>query len=377
MQCSMSPKTISRFHSSKVPQLLGVACIALLTLTACGRGKKDAAVAAETKPALTVTTAAIRLAPLQRTVLASGAIFPWQEVIIGPEVGGYRVSSLRVDVGDKVKRGQVLVQLSDDMLKAEVSSRRAALRAAEARAANSASAWRRGQSMASSGALSQANLDTLQADQLATAAAIDTSRADLAMSELRLRYTQVTAPDDGTITARTVSVGQIGQTGAEMLRLLRLGRIEWRAEIPEGQLAGLRSGLAVKITTADGKSVQAKVRAVAPTVQTGNRTALIYADITSGEARPGMFARGEIETGTSDALLAPVAALVVQDGYSYLYVLGDKDLVQRRLVHTGVVRGDTVELLDGVKAGERVVVKGAGFLKDGDKVRINDAKIGA
>ena len=69
-----------------------------------------------------------------------------------------------------------------------------------------------------------------------------------------------------------------------------------------------------------------------------------------------------------------MASLVVQDGYSYLFVLVDKDLVQRRLVHTGVVYGQDVEVLDGVKAGEPIVVKGAGFLKDGDKVRINDAK---
>jgi hypothetical protein len=369
----MSPKTVSPSCSSKVPQLLGVACIALLALTACGRGKKEDA-ATEVKPALTVTSTAVRQAPVKRSVLASGAIFPWQEVVIGPEVGGYRVSGLNVDVGDKVKRGQILVQLADDLLKAEVASRRAALRAAEARAANSAAAWRRGQAMMGSGALSQANLDTLQADQLATAAAVDTARADLATSELRLRYTQVAAPDDGVITARTVSVGQIAQTGAEMLRLLRQNRVEWRAEVPEGQLGGLRSGLAVKITTADGKSVQAKVRAVAPTVQAGTRTALIYADITGGEARPGMFARGEIETGTSESLLAPVASLVVQDGYSYLFVLGDKGIVQRRLVHTGVVYSDDVEVLDGVKAGERIVVKGAGFLKDGDTVRVNDAK---
>ncbi|MCX7035592.1 MAG: efflux RND transporter periplasmic adaptor subunit [Proteobacteria bacterium] len=369
----MSPKAISPLRSSKVPQLLGVACIALLTLNACGRGKKDAA-APEVKPALTVTSTAVRNAPVKRSVLASGAIFPWQEVIIGPEVGGYRVSSLNVDIGDKVKRGQVLVQLSNDMVNAEVSSRRAALRAAEARAANSAAAWRRGQAMIGSGALSQANLDTLQADQLATAAAVETARADVAMVELRLRYTQVTAPDDGTITSRTVSVGQIAQTGGEMLRLLRLGRIEWRAEVPEGQLMTLSAGLPVRIVTADGKSVQGKVRTIAPTVQTGNRTALVYADITGGQARPGMFARGEIETGTSEAMLVPVASLVVQDGYSYLFVLGDKDLVQRRLVHTGVVYGQDVEVLDGVKAGERVVVKGAGFLKDGDKVRINDTK---
>ena len=359
-----------------VPRLLGAALLSLLVLSGCGRGKKDP-VATEVKPALTVTTATARSAEITRSVLASGAIFAWQDVIIAPEVGGYRVAALNVDVGSKVKRGQVLVQLSADLLNAEVASRRAALRSAEARATNAAAALKRGQTMATTGALSQANVDTLTADQVATDAQVETARADLATSELRLRYTQVTAPDDGVVTSRTVTVGQIAQTGVEMLRLLRQGRVEWRAEVPEGQLDLLRSGLMVQITTADGKTVQAKVRAVAPTVQTGNRTALIYADIISGEARPGMFARGEIQTGSSTGLLVPAAALVVQDGYSYLFVLGEKDTVQRRLVHTGVVRGDTVELLDGIKAGERVVVKGAGFMKDGDTVRINDAKAGA
>jgi RND family efflux transporter MFP subunit len=372
----MRPTSFRLAHRARVPLSLTVSLLSLLAVSGCNRGSKPAELP-EVKPALTVTTATARTAEVTRSVLASGAIFAWQDVIIAPEVGGYRVAALNVDVGSKVKRGQVLVQLSADMLNAEVASRRAALRSAEARAINAAAALKRGQTMATTGALSQANVDTLTADQVATAAQVETARADLATSELRLRYTQVTAPDDGVVTSRTVTVGQIAQTGVEMLRLLRQGRVEWRAEVPEGQLDQLRSGLAVQITTADGKSVQAKVRAVAPTVQTGNRTALIYADITSGEARPGMFARGEIQTGSSAALLVPAAALVVQDGYSYLFVLGDKDIVQRRLVHTGVVRGDTVELLDGIKAGERVVVKGAGFMKDGDTVRINDAKAGA
>ena len=110
-----------------VPRLLGAALLSLLVLSGCGRGKKDP-VATEVKPALTVTTATARSAEITRSVLASGAIFAWQDVIIAPEVGGYRVAALNVDVGSKVKRGQVLVQLSADLLNAEVASRRTAQR---------------------------------------------------------------------------------------------------------------------------------------------------------------------------------------------------------------------------------------------------------
>ena len=370
----MRPTFFRLANRARVPLSLTISLLGLLALSGCNRGSKPAEIA-EVKPALTVTTTPARSAEVTRSVLASGAIYAWQEVIIAPEVGGYRVAALNVDVGSKVQRGQVLVQLSADLLNAEVASRRAALRSAEARATNAAAALRRGQTMATTGALSQANVDSLTADQVATQAQVETARADLATSELRLRYTQVTAPDDGVVTSRTVSVGQVAQAGAEMLRLLRQGRVEWRAEVPEAQLGLIKTGQSVSISSADGTLFAGKVRTVAPTVQTGNRTALIYADITSGTARPGMFARGTIDTGRSQAVLVPLESLVVQDGYNYVYVLSKQDVVERRRVETGVVRGKEVEVVSGIKADEPVVVSGAGFLKDGDKVRINNAKM--
>lgn len=275
-------------------------------------------------------------------------------------------------MGDSVHRGQVLVKLAAEMLNAEVDSRRAALRSAEAKAANANAALRRGNAVADSGLLSAADLDTLRSDQISAQAAVETAKSDLATSELHLRYTQVTSPDDGVITSRSVSVGQLAQAGTELLRLLRNNRIEWRAEVPEMQLSLLQPNQPVTITSVDGTVLKGTVRTVAPTIQITNRTALVYVDITSGYARPGMFARGEIETGSGNANLAPVASLVVQDGYSYLFVVGKDDQVERRRVKTGTIRGNDVEITEGASAGERVVVKGAGFLKDGDVVHIND-----
>lgn len=355
----------------------------VLALSGCGRGRpgqngQGAAAQGqpgqpgETKPtsAMTVTVDATRTEPITRSVLATGSVFPWQEVVIGPEVGGYRVSAVLVDVGDNVKSGQVLVRLSSDLLQAEVASRRAAVRSAEAEALNSSASLKRGETIKSSGALSDSDLERLRADEIAGQARVDTARSELHTAELRLRYTNVTSPDDGVVSARMVSVGQIAQAGTEMLRLLRQRRVEWRAEVPEALVGRIKPGQVANLTAADGSRIEGKVRAVAPTVSVSNRTALVYVDIKNGNARPGMFARGSIETGTGDALLVPAPSVVMQDGYSYVFVLKDGDKVERRRVQAVGVHGTDMELSSGVVAGERVAVRGAGFLKDGDTVTV-------
>ena len=372
------PATSLRLSSSgKVQRLVAVGLAATLLLSACGKRNKPADAAQKPATAMTVTVETVRTEKVSRSVEATGSIQPWQEVIIGPEVGGYRVSAVLVDVGDKVRRGQTLVRLSADMLESEVASRQAALRSAEARATNAAAASRRGQTIAATGALSQANLDTLAADQVATQAQVETTRSDLATSTLRLKYTQVIAPDDGVVTSRLVSVGQVAQAGGEMLRLLRQGRVEWRAEVPESRLGQIKVGQDVSITSADGSVIAGKVRMVAPTVMVNSRSALVYVDIQNGQARPGMFAHGRISIGRGDALLVPVTSVVMLDGYSYVFVLKDGDVVERRLVQSVGVQGDTLEIASGLAAGETIAVKGAGFLKDRDPVRVAKAGDGA
>jgi len=322
---------------------------------------------------MTITTTPVKSQDIVRSVPATGSIFPWQEVIIGAEVGGYRVAEVLVDVGTRVSKGQPLVRLSGDMLQADLDSKRAALRSAQASEVNAAAALRRGEQVQNSGALSAADLDKLKADNIAAQARVETARADLTTSELRARYGTVVAPDSGVVTSRTVSVGQIAQAGAEMLRMLRQNRVEWRAEVPEAQLSRIKVGQVAAISAVDGTVLKGRVRAVAPTVQTTNRTGLVYIDIIDEGARPGMFARGEIAAGKGPALLIPVTSVVMQDGYSYVFVLKDKNVVERRRVQQVGVHGDDMEVSDGVAAGEVIAVKGAGFLKDGDTVRLGDA----
>jgi len=319
--------------------------------------------------AVSVTTA--KSAALVRTLVATGSVYAWQEAVIGPEVGGYRVAAVNVDVGDKVKRGQELVRLSDELLVADVSSKRAAKLQAEAQLVTASSDRRRGDLVKDSGALSSSELEKLHNDELAAQARVQQANADLESAEVKLRYARVLSPDDGVITSRTVVVGQIAQAGNEMLRLLRNGRVEWRAEIPEGRLREVHVGQIVRVTMADGSQLTGRVRTVAPTVQSGTRTGLVYVDLPKPDgARPGMFARGEIEVSRGMAATLPLASVVVRDGYSYVFVVTGDQRVERRRVETGGVREGRVEIVTGLNAAERVVERGAGFLQDGDRITV-------
>jgi RND family efflux transporter MFP subunit len=356
--------------------LLGgaVAVAAIMLYRSAPAAGQPAAPAAAGAPAreaaLTVTVTHVEPVELARTLTLNGTVHAWQEVIIAPEVGGYRVAVF-VDVGDSVTAGQTLVELSTALLTAELATRRAALKQREAELINAEAALKRGASLAAMDSLAEADLDRLKSEALAAEARLDSAQADLETSQLRLQFARVTAPDDGVITSRTVTVGQIAQAGSEMLRLLRQGRVEWRGEVPEARLAELEAGQPVRIATADGTMLNGSIRTVAPTISSLNRTGLVYVDLeSSGQVRPGMFARGTIEMGRGMGVTVPLQSLVSADGYSYVFVVGSDRVVERRRIETRAVQGSSIEVLSGLAVGERVVERGAGFLKDGDIVNV-------
>jgi len=341
--------------------------VTLLALAGC-HGDPPAPAA---RPALTVTATTGRPATVPLELLATGDIVGWQEAVIAPEIGGYRVEDVLVDAGDRVRKGQELVRLSTALLAAEADSRAAALRQAEAEAGNAAAALRRGSAIVASGALSVADLERLQATEAAAAARVEAARAEHDAARTRLGLAHIRAPDDGVVTSRQAAVGQVVQVGTELLRFLRRGRLEWRAAIPEGQLGLVAAGQRASITTPEGRVLAGTVRRVGPRVQASDRSAIAYVDLESAAGVvSGMFASGRLHLGERRGLVVPTAAVVNQDGYSYLFVLGRERRVQRRLVKTGTRIGERIEITAGLGPGERLVDRGAGLLKDGDVVRV-------
>lgn len=307
----------------------GLLLAALLGLAGCDRAPPAPAA----RPALTVTVTTGRIETVPLELRATGDIVGWQEAVIAPEIGGYRVEDVLVDAGDHVRKGQELVRLSTALLGAEVASRAAALSQAEADERNAAAALRRGEAIVAAGALSAAELDRLQSVEAAAAARVEAARAEHAASRTRLGLARIRAPDDGVITSRKAAVGQVVQVGTELLRFLRRGRLEWRAEIPEGQVGLVEAGQHASVVTPRGRVVEGTVRRVGPWVQASDRSAIAYVDLdAAGDVVSGMFGSGRIRLGERRGLMVPTAAVVNQDGYSYVFVLGLENRVERRLV---------------------------------------------
>jgi HlyD family secretion protein len=280
-----------------------------------------------------------------------------------------------VNVGDTVKAGQLLATFSGDSVQAEVAQARANLLEAKASAADAAANAARARTLQSSGALSAQQINQyLTAEQTARARA-EAAQAVLGAQQLRGRQTQVLAPDSGVISARAATVGAVVGAGTELFRLIRKGRLEWRAEVTSAELGRITAGTTVAVSPASGGEIQGRVRMVAPTVDPLTRSALVYVDLPTSAgngspAKAGMFARGEFDLGATSALTVPQRALVVRDGFNFVFRLSPDQRVSQVKVQTGRLAGDRVEVLSGLAADAPIVVNGAGFLNDGDLVRL-------
>jgi len=351
-----------------------LAAVAATVLVAPASVAADDKKAAGAKPALTVTTVRPSTTQLPIKLAANGNVVAWQEAIIGSETGGYRLNEVRVDVGDIVRKGQVLAVFASDSIHADVAQARAALAETRATAAEAAANAQRARTLESSGALSAQQISQYMTAEQTANARIAASQATLAAQQLRLKYTQVVAPDSGVISARAATVGSVVGVGTELFRMIRQGRLEWRAEVIAADLSRLKPGTRAVVKAANGTELTGTVRMIAPTIDPQTRSALVYVDLpsTMGANAPfkaGMFASGQFELGSSNAMTVPQQAVVVRDGFSYVFRLNADGRVSQIKVQSGRRLGERIEVVNGLASDALVVIQGAGFLNDGDLVR--------
>jgi RND family efflux transporter MFP subunit len=342
-------------------------------LTACGSKDEQDPAAAAAASALPVSLAPAQLQPMARTVLVSGPVSAYEEMQLGVEISGQRVTALNVDVGQSVKQGQVLLQLDARTLDSELAQADASLKQAQAAQELARLNYQRSEKLAAEKLISESSLDELRANRINAEAQTATARAARDAAKLRRDFADLRAPANGIISKRLVQPGQVVSAGTELLRLIRDGRLEWRAELPEDQLAGVAVGNTVQLPNGT-EIVEGIIRAVSPGVDSQTRTGTIFADLPQpGPLKPGMYVEGRIVTGEGEALTIPSAAIVQRDGHAYVFTVSDKQQANRHRVRTGqAVQGRTA-ILEGIKAGDQVVVDGAGFLGEGDRVRVVDA----
>lgn len=264
------------------------------------------------RPALTVRLTTLHEDKWARTLTANGSIVPWQEAIISAQIQGVRIADVKVSIGDHVHQGDVLLTL-DNFINTSTSG---------------------------TGHPSQG---------------------------------QIIAPDDGVISATSANVGSMMQTGAELFRLIRKGRLEWRAELTAEELMLLRKDMPVKVSIGEVRTVNGFVRAISPSVsaQTRYGYALISLQDSSGIIA-GAFARGtfDISGGKKNMQTLPQSAVMQRGSVSYVQIVGEENRVHERVVVVGQRIGDRIQIKQGLKTNEPVIESGGAFLTDGDVVHV-------
>ena len=366
----MSLIALVRRHP-RLTLLLSLVVVVIVFWTQAGTKPVETTTTEDNKATLSVTVTRSRVQQWPLQVRANGNITAWQEAVVGTEIGGLRLTELLVDVGDRVHKGQLLARLQQQSVAAELAHSQATLAEAVAALAEATANAQRARRVKGKGTMSEQQTANYLTAELTARARVDALRARVHSDEIRLAQTQVVAPDAGTISSRTATLGSVVQTGDELFRLIRGDRLEWRAELPAAELAMIAPGMPVTLTSSGNQTLTGKVRRIAPTLDAQSRNGLVYVDLSPNtQARAGMYARGEIILGQQAMQTLPQSALLLRDGFHYLFVLEKDQSLRQIKVTPGRRQGNEVAVLSGVDSDWQIVDSGVGFLNDGDRVKV-------
>ncbi len=349
--------------------VLGVSAIAL---AGCGK-KPEKKTRAAPSASATVSLATVSSQPIARQINATGTVSPWEEVPVGAETGGLTAVAVNAEEGQTVRAGQVLVQLNSALITAQLRQQDAAVASARATLAEASAALNRAKELQAKGYLSQAGLDTAIARQGTSAANLAAAEAGKGETAARVAQTSIRAPVGGLISRRSVTKGQIVTAGSELFRIVRDSRLELDADIPETDLSSVKAGMSAKIYSDKVGETTGRVRIVTSEVNPATRIGTARIALSSmGGFRPGMFARATIDAGDQAALVVPSASVLYRENRPGVFVVDAAKKVHFRRIAILATTGDRVAAT-GLNAGEQVVVEGAGFLGEGDLVRVGAA----
>lgn len=350
-----------------------VVCSLIGLLSACGNSDAEPP---EARPVLTVELVSPTRESWPDVIVASGEVAPWQEASVGAEVSGIRLEQVLVNVGDVVHKGQLLAQFSEDTLRADLARLDAAVAEAMANLDKARTDAARADKLEATGAMPMQTIESFRTQVQVAQAQLTSARAQRDAQALQLRYAQVVAPDDGVISSRSATVGAVSTVGAELFRLVRRNRLEWRAEVPAESLLRLQPGVTATVQSLDGMQVEGVLRQRSPTVDTGTRNGIAYVDLPQDSGLAGgMYVTGRFLLAARDALVVPESAIVLRDGNRYLMQVDADNHVQEVKVETGRRRENAIEILSDVEPSGRFVRSGGAFVSDGDLVRVATAEL--
>jgi RND family efflux transporter MFP subunit len=345
-----------------------------------------------------VTVARVAPAEFVETVRATGSLVAREEILVGPEVEGLRITEVLADEGQRVKKGDVLARLVADTLDAQVAQNDAALARtaaaiaqakssivqAEARLAEVGNAYERAKPLRKAGHMTEAIFDqreqafrTAQAQLAAAKDGLKVAEAEQAQVQAQRRELtwrrgriEVKAPADGLISRRMARVGGYAAGAAEpMFRIVAKGEVELDAEVVETRLGALKPGQTARVEVAGLGEVAGTVRLVSPEVDKATRLGRVRIFLGDSEGlRVGAFARGSIVTASATGLAVPASAVLYGPGGPTVQVVRGTR-VETRHIKTRLAAGALVEVREGLAEGDLVVARAGTFLREGDTVR--------
>ena len=312
---------------------------------------------------------------MERWLAAVGTVESLAAPRVAAEAPG-RIVEIAAREGEAVRRGQLLARIDDtdqllarDLAQAEIASLEALLEAARLR-------LRRVSALVEDNHAPRAALDEARAQRDSLRARLRGARTRLRQALRALKKTRVTSPLAGRLERRLVSVGDLVDIGTPLFRLSTGGRLRVRLPVPERELALVRRGQVVRLSSpaAPGGNIEARVVAILPRIDPASRSATVLVDITAAPGwRPGASVDGRILVARhKGATVVPERAVVLRPRGTVVFLPGDDGRAHARAVRTGLRAAGLVEILAGLKPGEKVIADGAGFLSDGAAVEVRE-----
>lgn len=351
--------------------VLGAAAVALFGQLRSAAAEPDAH---RPEPSLTVKVVEPALTVFDRSIAATGTIHPRDELVVGSDATGVRLVEVLVEEGSAVRQGQLLARGDDALLRAQLAQQDASIRQARIDLELAQDNLQRAERLLQAGFYSVEAVQGKRSSAAVAAAKVEVALAQRRELEVQLARTRVVAPANGVISKKSATVGAVIQPGTELFRLMRDGQLEWLAELPSHSLVKVAAGAPARIALDDGRMIQATVRMVSPTIDAGTRNGRVHVLLPNGEPfKAGGHTRGEILVGSGQALAVPEASVLMRDGHPHVYLVGEGEVVRLTRIETGARQRGLVEVSGGLAPQARVVSTGAGFVKDGDLVRVAPA----
>jgi membrane fusion protein (multidrug efflux system) len=339
-----------------------IACVTLVAAAGLGCGKKKDATTGQ-EAAQSVAVAPVTTEPVERRIDITGTLAPWEEATVSIEVDG-RLTEMLVDLGDQVKKGDVLCRIMPVEYEWKKTQAEADLLKAEAD-------FKRVQKLHADNVVAKDQMDESNRK-------LDVARATADLARKKLADTVLRAPFDGAVAKRLVHPGEYIRAGAAAFYLVRLNPIKFKGDVPERYAGDVHKEDHVLAYTDAGRNISfpGTIARVGPSVASDSRSFAIEAEIdnSQGSIKPGSFARVSILTRKIDTMLTvPETAVTAFAGTPRVFVAKDGKAAERVIETAGKIR-DRVLVVKGVKEGEPVIITGVELLSAGRAITIREDK---